>query len=76
MKSGVEYVFKMMSQDVIHGASFNLGDKSIMVRTPPQKLVDLPITFDDTPETMKFFIYCTYYCGAGHESMFSQIIVE
>lgn len=73
LKTGVTYLFKMMSTDVTHGASIQLGPAGMMVRLPPGALVEQEVTFTEPGE---YLLYCTYYCGVGHQHMKGQIIVE
>jgi heme/copper-type cytochrome/quinol oxidase subunit 2 len=73
LKSGETYVFKMMSTDVTHGASIQLGPGSKMIRLPPGVLVEQEVTFTEPGEYM---LYCSYYCGVGHPVMAAKIIVE
>lgn len=73
LEAGVTYEFRMMATDVIHGASIQLGDASKMVRLPPGTEVEQEVTFT---EPGKYLLYCSYYCGVGHQVMKGQITVE
>lgn len=73
LESGTTYEFRMMATDVIHGASIQLGNGSKMVRLPPGVEVVQEVTF---PEPGEYLLYCSYYCGVGHQLMKGQIIVE
>ncbi len=73
LEVGVPYEFKMMATDVIHGGSIQLGAGSKMIRIPPKVEVSEVITFTETGEYM---IYCTFYCGLGHQFMRGQIVVH
>lgn len=72
LESGKTYEFRMMATDVIHGASIQLGDGSKMVRLPPGVEVVQEVTF---PEPGEYLLYCSFYCGLGHQFMKGRIIV-
>lgn len=73
LQSGKTYEFRMMATDVIHGASIQLGPGSKMVRLPPGVEVEQKVTFTEPGE---YLLYCSYYCGVGHQFMMGRIIVE
>ncbi len=69
----VPYRFRMMSMDVNHGASIRAGFAGHIMRRPAMVLTEMVMTFSERGE---FMIYCTVYCGAGHDQMKGKIIVE
>lgn len=77
LERGSPYNFRMMAMDTSHGASIVSGmDVSVgghMVRLPARQLSEQEMTFTKTGE---YLVYCTVYCGAGHEYMTATIIVE
>ena len=73
LEAGSRYRLVLMSIDVVHGASIQLGDHSLMVRLPRGVPVELELEFDEPGEYM---VYCSYYCGIGHPYMSAKIIVE
>ena len=73
LKTDHPYRFRMMATDVVHGASINLGSGSIMIRLPHGVIADHELTFSEPGEHL---IYCSYYCGPGHEHMAARLIVE
>jgi cytochrome c oxidase subunit II len=73
LKRGVRYRFRMMSMDVNHGASIHTGFAGHIMRRPAMVLTEMVMTF---PEPGEFMIYCTVYCGAGHDQMKGKIIVN
>ena len=73
LESGKTYEFRMMALNVIHGASLQLGSGSKMVRLPPGVRVAQRVTFT---KPGKYLLYCSYYCGLGHQVMQGEIIVE
>lgn len=76
LKSGVTYEFRLMATDVTHGASIQLGSGSLMVRLPSGVEVVQEVTFTDTGcQSTSCLLYCTFYCGPGHQFMRAQIIV-
>lgn len=72
LKVDVPYRFRMMALDVSHGASLQLGLGSRVIRLRPGVLDEREITFSAPGE---YLVYCTVYCGAGHDQMYSKIIV-
>ena len=70
---GEHYTFKIMSIDVVHGASINTGKGSLMIRLPPEELVEFSIAFEEPGE---YLAYCSYFCGIGHYNMAFKIMVE
>ena len=73
LKANHPYRFRMMSTDVTHGASINLGTGSLMIRLPHGTIVDNELTISEPGE---YLIYCSYYCGIAHDHMKATLIVE
>ncbi|MFQ5784298.1 MAG: hypothetical protein ACE5H8_05675 [Alphaproteobacteria bacterium] len=73
LERGVRYRFRMMSMDVNHGASIHTGFAGHIMRRPAMVLTEMVMTFSEPGE---FMIYCTVYCGAGHDQMKGKIIVN
>lgn len=73
LEAGKHYTFKMMSTDVVHGASIATGDGSIMIRLPPGEIVEISLSFEEPGE---YLGYCSFFCGIGHYNMAFKIIVE
>lgn len=69
---GQPYRFRMMALDVTHGASVAFGSGSHMARLRPGVLSESVLTFK-RPGT--FLVYCTAYCGPGHDLMRGRIVV-
>lgn len=67
------YKFRMMALDATHGASISTGTASRMIRLRPGVENVQILTFS---KPGKYLIYCTVYCGQGHQFMQAQIIVE
>lgn len=72
LEHNVNYRFKIMAVDAIHGASINFGMGGRMIRCPPMTQVEIEMTFTKPGELL---VYCTVYCGEGHDLMHGKIIV-
>jgi heme/copper-type cytochrome/quinol oxidase subunit 2 len=66
------YRFRMMAVDASHGASLQLGNGSQIIRLRRGIVVERELTFTRRGE---YLLYCTVYCGAGHDRMSGKIIV-
>lgn len=73
LKAGQTYRFWMMSTDVNHGASIHTGFAAHVMRRPAKMLTEMEMTF---PRPGEYMVYCTVYCGLGHDQMKGKIIVE
>lgn len=73
LQSGKLYELRLMATDVTHGASLQLGPGSKMIRLPPGVLVTERLRFTRPGE---YLLYCTFYCGLGHQYMQARIVVE
>jgi heme/copper-type cytochrome/quinol oxidase subunit 2 len=62
----------MMTLDVAHGASLQLGRGARIVRLRPGTLVEQELTFTQPGE---YLLYCTVYCGLAHDRMQGRVIV-
>ena len=72
LRSGVPYRFRMMALDVSHGASLQLGRGSHIIRLRPGVMAEHELTFT---RPGKYLVYCTVYCGLGHDHMSATVIV-
>jgi cytochrome c oxidase subunit II len=73
LRTGIPYRFRMMAVDAAHGASLQLGRGSHIIRLPKGVLVERELTFTE-PGT--YLLYCTIYCGEGHQYMYGKIQVS
>lgn len=73
LRAGVPYRFKMMAVDAAHGASLQLGRGSHIIRLPKGILVEEELVFTEPGE---YLLYCTIYCGEGHQFMNGKIKVS
>ena len=62
-----------MSMDANHGASINVGFAGHIMRRPARTMAEMTMTFTEPGE---YLVYCTVYCGLGHDMMKGKIIVE
>jgi hypothetical protein len=69
---GVPHRFRMMAVDVSHGASIQFGRGGRMIRLRPNVLTEQEITFT---RPGSYLLYCTLYCGPGHDTMQARIEV-
>ena len=69
---GTAYRFRMMTADVTHGASIQFGQGARMIRLSPGTVAELELTFTNPGS---YLVYCTSYCGAGHDGMQARIVV-
>jgi hypothetical protein len=72
LEVGRPYRFYMMATDVAHGASIAFGPASRIVRLRPGTVTALDLTFLTTGRRL---VYCTVYCGPGHDAMHGAITV-
>ncbi len=72
LRTGVRYRLRMMAEDITHGASFQLGAASRIIRLRPDVVGEQILTFT-RPTTV--LSYCTAFCGPGHDQMQGKIIV-
>ena len=72
LRTGIPYRFRMMAVDAAHGASLQLGPGSQIIRLPRGVLVEREFVFKKPGE---FLLYCTIYCGEGHQYMSGKIHV-
>ena len=69
---GEKVLFKVVSNDVIHG--FNIPVAQITAEIDPDDKRELWIKAPDTPG--KYLIQCVNYCGVGHAQMKAWLVVE
>lgn len=72
LAAGQPYRFRLMATDVAHGASVQFGRGGRMIRLRPGQLVETGMRFRRPGE---YLIYCTVYCGAGHDAMQARLSV-
>lgn len=72
LAAGQPYRFRMMAMDAAHGATIHLGKAARVIRLPKHTLVETTLTF---AKPGIYPVYCTVYCGAGHDRMAGRIVV-
>lgn len=72
VKPGEKVLFKIVSNDVIHG--FNIPVAQITAEIDPDDKRELWIKAPDTPG--KYLIQCVNYCGVGHAQMKAWLVVQ
>jgi uncharacterized cupredoxin-like copper-binding protein len=72
LKANVPYRFRMMAVDTGHGASLQLGFGSRIVRLRRNVLTEQTLTFTRPGD---YLLYCTVYCGPGHDFMSGRIVI-
>ena len=69
---GQPYRFRMLAADVTHGASIQFGEGARMIRLAAGTETELNVTFTRPGSLL---VYCTSYCGPGHDGMQARITV-
>jgi cytochrome c oxidase subunit II len=72
VKPGEKVLFRVVSNDVIHG--FNIPVAQITAEIDPDDARELWITAPDKPG--KYLIQCVNYCGIGHSQMKAWLVVS
>ena len=72
LDAGVVYRCRMMAADVSHGASIQFGRGGRMIRLRRDTVAEMLITFE---KPGRHLVYCTVYCGPGHDLMQARIEV-
>lgn len=72
LDAGQAYRFRMMSVDIAHGASIQLGKGGRMMRLQPGRITETALTFE---KPGRYLMYCTVYCGEAHSLMQATIEV-
>ncbi len=72
LDSGVPYRFRFMAVDADHGASISFRFGGHMIRCRARALMEKTLVFTASGE---YLLYCTVYCGEGHDSMMGKIVV-
>ncbi len=72
VKPGEKVLFKIVSNDVIHG--FNIPVAQITAEIDPDDKRELWIKAPDEPG--KYLIQCVNYCGVGHTQMKAWLVVD
>ncbi len=72
VKPGEKVLFKIVSNDVIHG--FNIPVAQITAEIDPDEKREMWIRAPDEPG--RYLIQCVNYCGVGHTQMKAWLVVQ
>jgi heme/copper-type cytochrome/quinol oxidase subunit 2 len=72
LAAGKSYRLRMMTSDITHGASLQLGRGSRIIRLRPNLVSELTIAFNRGGPVL---VYCTVFCGAAHDAMKARLLV-
>jgi heme/copper-type cytochrome/quinol oxidase subunit 2 len=70
---GEEYELQMLSTDVVHAISVQMGESSYNAVVMPGVVTALKLR---PTQLGKYRVFCNEYCGIGHDYMHFSIIVE
>ena len=73
MKTGEHYDVRILSIDVVHGFTVQMGGTSYNSLVMPMMITEIEFA---PIEPGTYLIVCSEYCGLGHDYMYSTIIVE
>jgi len=73
LAAGEQYDLQMLSKDVVHAFSVQMGDTSYNAVVMPKMVTALKLK-PMKPGT--HLVVCNEYCGIGHDYMYFSIIVE
>lgn len=72
LDAGTPYRFRLLAADIPHGASVQFGRGARMIRLRPGSVTELDLTFT---QPGSYLVYCTAYCGTGHDAMQARVDV-
>jgi cytochrome c oxidase subunit II len=73
LSAGERYELQMLSTDVVHAFSVQMGNTSYNAVVMPHIVTTVELT-PQKPGT--YLIVCSEYCGLGHDFMYFSIVVE
>ncbi len=73
LKVGEEYQVQLLSIDVVHAFSVQMGGTSFNAVVMPMMVTGLNLA---PQEPGTYLVICNEYCGLGHDFMYFTIIVE
>ena len=73
LTAGEQYDLQMLSTDVVHAFSVQMGNTSYNAVVMPKMVTNLKLK-PTKPGT--YLVICNEYCGIGHDYMYFSIIVE
>ena len=73
LKTGEEYQFMFLSEDVVHAISIQMGGTSYNTTVMPETVTSIGL---EPTQPSTYLVLCNEYCGIGHDFMYFTIIVE
>jgi heme/copper-type cytochrome/quinol oxidase subunit 2 len=73
LAAGEEYELQMLSTDVVHAFSVQMGKTSYNAVVMPGVVTTLKLR---PTQPGKYLVFCNEYCGIGHDYMYFSILVE
>lgn len=73
LAAGEEYDLQMLSRDVVHAISVQMGGTSYNAVVMPGIVTALKLK---PAKPGKYLVLCNEYCGIGHDYMYFSVIVE
>ena len=73
LAAGQQYELQMLSTDVVHAFSVQMGDTSYNAVVMPKTVTALKLK---PTKPGKYLVVCNEYCGIGHDYMYFAVIVE
>ena len=73
LAAGEEYDLQMLSMDVVHAISVQMGHTSYNAVVMPGIVTALKLK---PTKPGKYLVLCNEYCGIGHDYMYFSVIVE
>ena len=73
LAAGEEYDLQMLSTDVVHAISMQMGGTSYNAVVMPGIVTTLKLK---PAKPGKYLVLCNEYCGIGHDYMYFSVIVE
>jgi heme/copper-type cytochrome/quinol oxidase subunit 2 len=73
LAAGEEYELQMLSTDVVHAFSVQMGNTSYNAVVMPGVVTTLKLK---PTRPGRYLVFCNEYCGIGHDYMYFSLIVE
>ena len=73
LAAGEQYELQMLSKDVVHAFSVQMGGTSYNAVVMPKMVTALKLK---PSKPGKYLVVCNEYCGIGHDYMYFSIVVE
>ena len=73
LAAGKQYELQMLSTDVVHAFSVQMGNTSYNAVVMPKMVTALKLK---PAKPGKYLVVCNEYCGIGHDYMYFAVIVE